>query len=630
MKFQARLSYPALVFSGTKRGKQVFFKQGIDSEEYDINKHIPDVRTPVQFGRVKVSFYAIKQTEGYVMLSKFVSIRDWVGRLGYLGVSLVIPKSEAVPNDLHKLLDELMDVYWSQYIDGTSYQIHKNIKESYEPFRKLIEKPEYKLAPATSNQVSGNENVLVNYKSEQDLLRLFNNTSNPAMLEYAQMYIVADQQNGMTCNLKRIPIPKPTEQYEFNIDIIDAKTRIRIPSVRLTITQGNKEPQVKICPILPYKMTISTEDSLIIEAEKLEYESKRRDLDFNQLKQINGKHIRIELKKKEKRSSSEEPIRNPDNSPKNRLTQNSCIVKVTDESESPLEAKVKAGSIIGKKEAVVGSYRLESLPANFNLSVSLDGYESYNEQHEISDSPISIKLEKEKKETKEEEPKQTDTTSEENTNGDSEETPRRNPIKPKILGIIGAVLAGAITVGGFLYYYYQDEKKNDKPQTTEETTVDETKQVPVVLNQDSIELFEDINDYLETTYFEEENERHETLLRFSQRNKILIIKGLRERMVKLNKLCDTLSELQRNIKANNFGNLDGALSALKAYKKVDTATEEQKETIDIYIFVIDYIKKKNIKSSRDLKTSITTNVPNEGTYSRPKIIHFLKKHKWIE
>jgi hypothetical protein len=216
MKFTPNRNVASLVLSGTKRGKQVFFADGIQEETAHIDNFIFDVRTLVQWERTNLTFFAFEQGNGFVVFSAYRTINDWLNRLGYYAVSVVIPEKYQVSSaqDLVAVLKTMLDIYKQQYMHEQSFRIKEEAKETIEPFKELLYS--LRLEPTQKKQRFQKEaKGQYIYAQEEEIVQFFQAFQAIEQDQICFLPQIQRNNGSLRCsdNVKHLPIPaKPKEE----------------------------------------------------------------------------------------------------------------------------------------------------------------------------------------------------------------------------------------------------------------------------------------------------------------------------------------------------------------------------------------------------------------------------------
>lgn len=102
---------------GCKGGyKPCLFSNGVvNVEDEDIAQTVLDIRKYVRFLRPNVDFYALEFTPKYKVFTKYRSSND-SGDGAFIAITLYVPH-EQLFNGIRKVLDEMIDTYWKEYMD---------------------------------------------------------------------------------------------------------------------------------------------------------------------------------------------------------------------------------------------------------------------------------------------------------------------------------------------------------------------------------------------------------------------------------------------------------------------------------------------------------------------------------
>lgn len=269
MKFSLKNNLPAIVLSGTKRGKQIFFKEGVAGELSDIDAYVLDIRSSVQWDNVNLVFYGIEQGENFTSFSVYKTIRDWANRPGYCAVSLVIPKEKKLTSntDIKSILDDMLKIYVDRYIEAQTYRIKEDAKESIEPFyaklkEVILENTEFEQAFK-----QGDKKQFV-YSHEDDLRKFFALHQGVAQ---GQVSLIPKKQKDiqvLVCSqeiiaLPVIIIPKPKEEPPEEPTPPKGNVIIRCITV---VDNENKVIKEAKCTFLPLPSFLAEElyDGLVV------------------------------------------------------------------------------------------------------------------------------------------------------------------------------------------------------------------------------------------------------------------------------------------------------------------------------------------------------------------------------
>jgi len=216
-----------LIAWGLKLGKQVFFHSNfINPEEPAMVNALEDIRGVVNFTQPNLHFYSLEFTERYRIYTAYRTIFDWVGREGYLALSVLVPhKLQLKEAHTFRLLKDLVSAYETEYIDER-HRI-KNQRENPDLFFKLINTE--RLQPMTHREtLSGNANNRYAYqpfRSEADLADYFDSPYRREFIGFKEVFFLPQSEPRLrpSENATKLDLPPKVISYTLDIAFQDEK-----------------------------------------------------------------------------------------------------------------------------------------------------------------------------------------------------------------------------------------------------------------------------------------------------------------------------------------------------------------------------------------------------------------------
>lgn len=112
-----------ILLSGTKKGFGFAqFANNLDPADLNEISHVlTDGRMFVRFNDTGVTYYSISFSENYKIYTIARSCLDVAGTGGYVAISLLVPKDRKISCGIRGLLIDLMNVYFSRYVDAGAH-----------------------------------------------------------------------------------------------------------------------------------------------------------------------------------------------------------------------------------------------------------------------------------------------------------------------------------------------------------------------------------------------------------------------------------------------------------------------------------------------------------------------------
>ena len=251
MKFIKDYNYPAFVVWGTKRGMQVFFHEGIDEDTKTVLNAFSDfARSSVSYSRPLITFFSIERKKEYISYSAYRTIDDWVGRLGYFSVSLMIPSGKRFPaSKIYELLLLLLERYYENNIKNNiskPNRIRENVNEEANKalFHSFVEKPENFLLPDTrTSGTFGSHKCYMEYKDIDELQSIFDNHQNPQLSDCDLIFLFPVKESELSSFLDRRTMPDVNRKITLTIDIKKTQShhqQVQISYIVLQNKPGNQ------------------------------------------------------------------------------------------------------------------------------------------------------------------------------------------------------------------------------------------------------------------------------------------------------------------------------------------------------------------------------------------------------
>ena len=201
---------------GTKRGLSYFFSSAhIDTNSNDTRDTLKDIRAIVRFAAPKIDYYSMVFTPQHRVYTQYRSLYDWLGREGYVAMTIYIPHF-LKPDDgaTVQLLNDTVNYYWDNYINE-AYQIKKDIKENKTWFDNAVCIPVKKDRGlnhfSTRNEIFG----LVRYKDKNELSIYFDNPYHREYYQYQEILFIQNELQFSRMHILNINPVMPRYSVKF-------------------------------------------------------------------------------------------------------------------------------------------------------------------------------------------------------------------------------------------------------------------------------------------------------------------------------------------------------------------------------------------------------------------------------
>ena len=208
-----------LIVSGTKRGKQVFFTSNVEDSIEMVDDEIVDIRKYYPPKRVGQEFYGLEFNRGYVYFSIFHTLNDELSRLGYLGITLVLPPGKALPSNCRTLLESLLSTYLAHYVDATvtTRQIRANVTEDVGLFESKLPLEPLSDDPFAESSLTHRAGVgYLEYQTPQDVDRIFSFHDREELNAYSNI-ILLPPQSDLARTVTILRLSPPSRKLRFTI-----------------------------------------------------------------------------------------------------------------------------------------------------------------------------------------------------------------------------------------------------------------------------------------------------------------------------------------------------------------------------------------------------------------------------
>jgi len=205
---------------GTKRGLSYFINSdNINTNLKEICDTLKDIRAVVRFADPKVDFYAIEFTSQYKVYTQYRSLYDWLGREGYMAITIYIPHLfKPEEGAILQLLNNIINYYWDNYVNNTIYQIKSNIREDKTWFDDTVccinlIKDRGSIYSSPQNNKFG----LTRYKDENELSIYFDNPYHREYYEFQEvLFIKQSERQFPSMQVLNINPVLPRYSVKFN------------------------------------------------------------------------------------------------------------------------------------------------------------------------------------------------------------------------------------------------------------------------------------------------------------------------------------------------------------------------------------------------------------------------------
>lgn len=211
-----------LIAWGLKLGKQVFFHSNfINPEEAAMVNALEDIRGVVNFTQPNLQFYSLEFTEKFRIYTAYRTIFDWVGREGYLALSVLVPHTYQL-KEAHtfRLLKDLLGTYETNYIDER-HRI-KNQRENPDLFFSLINSERLQPMAQRETLMGNNSNryAYLLYNNDTDLINYFDSPYRREYNGYKEVFFLLQSQHRLRPSENATKLNLPPKVISYTLDIV--------------------------------------------------------------------------------------------------------------------------------------------------------------------------------------------------------------------------------------------------------------------------------------------------------------------------------------------------------------------------------------------------------------------------
>jgi hypothetical protein len=268
--------------AGTSKGAQTFLCCNINLSLIELDPLLKDIRSEISIDKLNYSLFCIAN-ETHVQLCNYFIIQDVEGRIGYVGLYLIIPENKKLnTSNLLSLFNELKEVFTTDYMQSlevrgrTFYCINeRKLREAESVFEQVLTNFEskYKLVPAVHESTnSDTKTAFIKYEDDEALEQMLDDYDNDALQKYKRIYFLPDKDRAThSYDINFITLPPRVKKTSYKIKTIGQKS-VPVYDVSITITNQNNIKKELLCDGETDLFIYPQTDELTITAYKNGYE----------------------------------------------------------------------------------------------------------------------------------------------------------------------------------------------------------------------------------------------------------------------------------------------------------------------------------------------------------------------
>lgn len=185
-----------ILLSGTKKGFGFAqFANNLDPADLNEISHVlTDGRMFVRFNDTGVTYYSISFSENYKIYTIARSCLDVAGTGGYVAISLLVPKDKKISCGIRGLLIDLMNVYFSRYVDAGAHVMPEMEEIAFFTYvfnqRAVVESNDEIGEVMNWDNRSKTETAFYAYADDNELDRIFDVTYLEPLNKYAKVTLM--------------------------------------------------------------------------------------------------------------------------------------------------------------------------------------------------------------------------------------------------------------------------------------------------------------------------------------------------------------------------------------------------------------------------------------------------------
>lgn len=185
-----------ILLSGTKKGFGFAqFANNLDPADLNEISHVlTDGRMFVRFNDTGVTYYSISFSENYKIYTIARSCLDVAGTGGYVAISLLVPKDKKISCGIRGLLIDLMNVYFSRYVDAGAHVMPEMEEIAFFTYvfnqRAVVESDDEIGEVMNWDNRSKTETAFYAYADDNELDRIFDVTYLEPLNKYAKVTLM--------------------------------------------------------------------------------------------------------------------------------------------------------------------------------------------------------------------------------------------------------------------------------------------------------------------------------------------------------------------------------------------------------------------------------------------------------
>ena len=207
---------------GTKRGADSFFgSSDLNINSGEIQVSLKDIRAFANFSETKIDFYSLQFTSQYKVYTQHRTLNDWLGRPGFMAITVYIPHLLKIRDrNVLDLLNEMVDSYWKKHVNENNRRI-KEEREDRSYFNNLIASIELiKDDDSSITKSQQSDKIgLIRYKDYDDLKTYFDLPYQKEYYNFQKIMFFSEDDEHPLSTLMPLTI-KPTRQKKYSIEII--------------------------------------------------------------------------------------------------------------------------------------------------------------------------------------------------------------------------------------------------------------------------------------------------------------------------------------------------------------------------------------------------------------------------
>ena len=216
-----------LIIWGTKRGKSVFLSSNLAENADDLNKQLSDIQSFTSFQRVGHEFYCFDLHQNFKGVSIIYSLNDALSRMGYLVVTLVIPRNKTFrenQNNSRRLLKQLLDLYMEKYVisEFITKTINPTAREDVGLFESVLRSSRSELVPADNFSVAKVPGACyLKFNDEIELDDIFEHYEREELRAYEKVFVLPNVSNDLSANINFTELPPAERKVTLKIRTLD-------------------------------------------------------------------------------------------------------------------------------------------------------------------------------------------------------------------------------------------------------------------------------------------------------------------------------------------------------------------------------------------------------------------------